>query len=120
MYGIFAALPKVSLLSDHTDQKSDHTSVNEMRQTTTPAMTKTGLIPSRTSTGMKPPMATNLNKKLSGSQESITSEKSSVYSTASAAVNKPSQIQQISTIKKPLPVKQVIRLEVPYSEILNK
>jgi hypothetical protein len=92
LFGLFAAVNKISLLG-----------ANEP-STPGPSSSTPRVAPSATSTavrsGIRPP--TNLSKKASGSQESLVSEKSSVYSTASKQQHQLLHQQQLSSaIKKP-------------------
>lgn len=104
MYGLFAPIQKVSLMGAH-----DNTTMANQSVMGTPSSVanRSGLGGSALrSSGMRPP-GTPLSKKLTGSQESLMSEKSSVYSTASKQ-QQHSQLQHLSAIKKPAPPKIVI------------
>lgn len=103
MYGLFAPLQKV-LRAD-----GQQTQLNQSSVMSTPtSANRTNLATtSATRSGIRPP-TTPLSKKLSGSQESLMSEKSSVFSTASKQQQHVQMQQQMSAIKKPMPVKVVI------------
>jgi hypothetical protein len=128
MYGLFAPIQKVQLFSDLAEKegiiKPPATSISgqaiqekstintlpnvatKIKQSIVPTskLARPGTVAGTVSDQQK------LNKDLSGSQESLVSEKSSIYSTASAAAAK-QQIQQQhqqSLIKNIKPVKTAI------------
>lgn len=78
MYGLFAPLQKVQLYTGPLETISEHGAKVNNTNNKTPTL--------------KPPStklpAMKISRRLSASQESINSEKSSIYSTASGAVNK--------------------------------
>jgi CAP-Gly domain-containing linker protein 1 len=78
MYGLFAPVQKVHLYTGQLESISETRAVKQVAATPMPGRPITRL----------PSSLNKTSRKLSASQESITSEKSSIYSTASGAVNK--------------------------------
>ena len=93
MYGLFAPAGKIQPYNPVTSQSLATPSKTRIQNSATPSkgatpfVTKTGLVGNNASnTASMSGSKVKLNKQMSGSQESLVSEKSSIYSTASGVL----------------------------------